>query len=89
MDQAASSVSDGDLVDALIHGYVSPNNVASLVFITLNVQAGATLGSDAFARCMLCGQTSFISIRDGCYIWVSIPDLVSFVREIGWSCVSF
>lgn len=87
MDKAASSISDADLVDALIHGFVScifntwmTNRPTCPCF-----QTGATLEFDAAARCVLDCATCFLLVWQWHGLRWSQPDDLSAVRL--WSKV--
>lgn len=60
MEKASSSISDGDLVDALIHGCVQSNRKGSS--LSLPMQVGAALVLDATSLGVLRRTTSFIRV---------------------------
>jgi hypothetical protein len=77
MDKAASSISDGDLVDALIHGCVL-FFCSSLIFspVITSGQAGATLVADAAACGMFHRTACFLLIRHGRTLWRAQLDVL-------------
>jgi replication factor C subunit 1 len=70
MDKAASSISDGDLVDALIHGYDNSPFVCMIGNADERSlsQTRAALGIDAVACCVLHRPTGFIPLRSRCWL---------------------
>jgi hypothetical protein len=70
MDKAASSISDGDLVDALIHGCVILY-IPEDIWVAYSTQARAALVSDAFARCVLHCSTRLLPLRHRRALWRS------------------
>ena len=73
MDSAASSISDGDLVDALIHGHVYPFLSFVRFIVGLRcfnaLQARATLVTHASARCMFDSKTGIVHVWSRCPLW--------------------
>jgi replication factor C subunit 1 len=68
MDRAASSISDGDLVDSLIHGYVL-QYLTTLLMIHTPIQTGTALVFDAVAFRVLFCETRIVRIRRYTELW--------------------
>ena len=85
MERAAASISDGDLIDAIIHGFVHVPMKKYIDFTTpdtnLYLEAWATLGIDATSRSMLNCQTSFLPLWDGSTLRRPQCNVISAVRE--------
>ncbi len=68
MDKAAASISDGDLVDGLIHGLVM-NRHSAISSDMWALQTGTTLVTDATSRCVLSCATSIFPLRSRGSLW--------------------